>query len=255
MTGRNRFEIPSWALEARDKASDDLARHVRCIGIDAPGGRVEAFGSCVPAVFNDKLLLLTAKHVLDRIGTRRLLLELGDRFQPVGGRLRSADSDEVDVSVLELPETALEWGLEFLDLEREREPVLCEGDVEILVAMGYPVADSEELPSNDQLALKRINYWSFEAADAYAELELDAAKWIASKYDRKESFEGGVKKMPKKPYGMSGGAMWRFWGPSTEVPTLDRCGLAGILVEFHEGSVKCMLAGRLAVIQDLAGRL
>ena len=70
-------------------------------------------------MFNNKPLLLTAKHVLDRIGTRRPLLELGDRLQPVGGRLRSADSDEVDVSVLELPETALWWGLEFLDLERD----------------------------------------------------------------------------------------------------------------------------------------
>lgn len=255
MTEGNRFEIPQWVLQARDKASDDLSRHVRCIGIDAPGGRVEAFGSCVPAVFDDKPVLLTAKHVLDRIGKRRPLLELDDRFQPVGDQLRSADSEEIDVSVLELPAAALEWGLEFLDLEREHEPALRPGDIEILVAMGYPVADSEQLPSSDQLALKRINYWSFEAAEAYAALGLDEAKWIASKYDRKESFEGGVKKMPKKPYGMSGGAMWRFWGPRTEMPTLDRCGLAGILVEFREGSVKCMLAGRLAVMQDLAGRL
>jgi hypothetical protein len=61
--------------------------------------------------------------------------------------------------------------------------------------------------------------------------------------------------MPKKPHGMSGGAMWRFWGPRTEMPSLERCGLAGILVSYHEDTCKCMFAGRLGVLQDLADRL
>lgn len=228
---------------------------MRCVGVDSDGGLVEAFGSCVPALFAGTPVLLTAKHVLDRLGTRRLLLELGHRFQPVGGRLRSADSEEVDVSVLELPAAALNWGLDFVDLEREVEPVVGPNGVEILVAMGYPVADSEVRPASEQLGLKRINYWSFEADGAYAALGRDRSKWIAATYDRKKSFEAGVKRMPKKPHGMSGGALWRFWGSRTEVPTLGRCGLAGILVSYHEGSHKCMFAGRLGILQDLAARL
>lgn len=251
----SKFEIPEWTLKAREKVQDDLSRFVRCVGVDSPGGWVEAFGSCVPALFARKPYLLTAKHVLDRIGTRRVLLELGDRFQPIGGQLRSADSEELDVSVLELPLVALEWGLDFVDLEREREPVIGPEGVEILVAMGYPIADSELLPATDQLALKRINYWSFESEGAYSAMKRDRLKWIASKYDRKQSFEAGVQRMPKKPHGMSGGAMWRFWGARTEMPTLERFGLAGILVSYHEDSCKCMFAARLGVLQDLAKRL
>jgi hypothetical protein len=169
--------------------------------------------------------------------------------------LRSADSEEVDVSVLELPNVALGWGLEFIDLAAQREPIIRPNDVDILVGMGYPIADAEQLRQTEQLALKRINYWSFEATRAYAALSRDRAKWIASTYDRKQSYEDGVKKMPKKPHGMSGGALWRFWGPSDEMPTLNRFALAGVLVSYHEGSAKCMLAGRLCVLQDLVTRL
>lgn len=231
------------------------ARYVRCVAIDAPGERVEAFGSCVPAVLGGKPLMLTAKHVLDRIGGRRPLLEVDGRFQPLSGSLRSADSEEVDVSVLELPDESVDWGLDFVDLNLEREPTLGPDEVEILVSMGFPIADSQSLTETEQLALKRITYWSFEAEAAYEPLSLDRRRSIAAKYDRKRSFEEGEQKMPKQPYGMSGGAMWRFWGPHTEFPTLDRCGLAGVLVSYHEGTAKCMVAGRLCVLQDLATRL
>jgi len=59
----------------------------------------------------------------------------------------------------------------------------------------------------------------------------------------------------KLPHGMSGGALWRFWGPVEEFPTLERGALAGILIEYHEGNLRCMLSARLEVAVQLAQML
>ncbi len=201
-------------------------------------------------------MLLTAKHVLERLDGRHLLLELPDRFESVQiDPAALAENSQADSVVIALPAAALQWGIAFLVLDAQEEASLSDGDREIFVAMGFPVREAEQSMQQAKLGFGLLTYWSFEQPTAYRRLGLSPQTFLTTSFDRKNAFQAGMIRAMKKPEGMSGGALWRLWGPATEPPSLARGALAGILARYEVSPVKCMVSTRLTVLQKLAAEL
>ena len=245
-------ELADWLPAAKAEIRDHLARFVRFLAADQAPSTPEAWASTVPVAVAGTPILLTAKHVVDRLQDRRLLLEVPDRFQPIDLRLGVASSEEVDVAAIQLPASAFDWGIEFLNLDTQHEPQLAHGEVEIFVGMGFPVRETSLDLKRANINLHVLDYWSFEAADLYETLHLDPEFWLLTDFHRKRAYRDGLQQAMKLPHGMSGGGMWRFWGPDTDFPTLARGALAGIMVEYRQSDAKCFLSARLEAVKDVA---
>ena len=248
-------DLVDWLPTAQAEITDHLARFVRFLAADRAPRTPEAWASTVPATIGGTPMLLTAKHVVDRLQGRRLLLEIPERFQPIDLRLGVASSNEVDVVAIQLPASSFDWGIEFLDLDPQHEPQLSRGEVEIFIGTGFPVRETSFDLQRANIDLHVVNYWSFEAVDLYETVALDPELWLLTRFDRKRAYRAGLQQAMKLPHGMSGGGLWRFWGPDTEFPTLARGALAGLLVEFREGQAKCFVAARIDAVKDVAGAL
>ena len=256
MRVKNPSVLTSWLPQVKDPINDFLSRYVCALTTVEGNSPPEAWASAVTVVWKDQPLLLTAKHVIDQLDGRQLLLEVPDRFEPivVCPDLLAANST-ADAVAIRLPPQSVHWGIQFVILDLEHEPALDKADIEIFVAMGFPTRETARAAGEAQLALSSVNYWSLEHRDAYRLLKLSPSDCLAIKYDRKRSFQHGIPRAMKKPHGMSGGALWRLWGPQTEVPSLRRHGLAGVLTEYRDFATKCMLSARLGVLEDLAKQL
>lgn len=248
-------DLASWLPEAQAQITKPLERFVRCLAVDHEKGEVIPFGSSVTAVWEGRPILLTANHVFERLGSRRLLLESHGEFRPLVGEVQIAASSTIDVAVATLPDDSFNWGLDFIELDIQEEPVLGPGEVETYIAMGYPVRESLQDHARERVHLKLINYWTFEDESLYSSLRKDPMEWVATKYRRTRTYQAGSQRAMKLPHGMSGGGLWRFWGPEDQFPSPERGALAGVLVEYREGPYHCMLSGRLGVLQALAREL
>lgn len=249
-------ELQSWLPAAQSAVTDHLSRFVRALAADRPTSDPEAWASAVPVVLAGRPMLLTAKHAIDGLDGRRLLVETPSHFVPLllDSSCR-ADSEELDVTAISLPASALNWGFDFLDLEVQHEPEISSSEVEIFIAMGFPWRETAASKVDLQLELRVVSYWTFEAKEAYAALGLSPTNWVLTKFDRERAYQAGYPRAMKKPHGMSGGPLWRFWGPSDSMPSLARGAFAGILVEYRKGSVKCMLSARLNPVRAVARKL
>jgi hypothetical protein len=235
-----------------------LSKFVRALAVSGKGSSLEAYASAVPAVYEGRPMLLTAKHVLDQLEGRRLYLEIPGHFQPL--ILSSAaiiEHPQADAAVILLPEGAFEWKIDFLHLDIQFEPPINEGEVEIFIAMGFPWRETTIDYKARTLGLKIVNYWSFENMEGYKLLRLPSHVFLTTGFDIKNAIQaqdGRMKEM-KRPEGMSGGAVWRLWGPGTEYPSLQRGALAGIICEYHRTPTKCLVSVRVGVFQALAAEL
>lgn len=256
MRVKNASELTLWLPQVKDPINDFLSRYVRALTATEGSSPPEAWASAVTVVWKDEPLLLTAKHVIDQLDGRQLLLEVPDRFEPIVVRSELlAENSTADAVAIRLPAQSVHWGIQFVILDLEHEPSLDEADIEIFIAMGFPTRETARDARSAQLDLTSVSYWSFEHRDAYRLLKLSPSDCLAIKYDRRQSFQHGISRAMKKPHGMSGGALWRLWGSRTEVPSLSRHGLAGILTEYRDFATKCMLSARLGVLEDLATQL
>jgi len=109
------------------------------------------------------------------------MVETAGHFQPLGPSFEVASAPNADLAAIRLPSESLDWGLAFLELEIQPVPGVRPGEIETFIAMGFPVRETEFIQETDQVALKRINYWTFEAPDAYRKLGKDRALWLATK--------------------------------------------------------------------------
>ncbi len=247
-------ELKSWLPEVQKPLTNRLERFVRALAAGKGNGGLEPWASTVPVVLDGHPMLLTAKHAVDRLEGKDLFLEIPDRyFFPVSldPHVR-ADSDDLDISVVALPMSSLDIGIDFLNLNVQHEPQLDEGEHEIFVAMGFPERETELKRSSATLELKVVNYWSFEASAAYEQHGIDRDDWVLTRFNRGKAYQNGFLRAMKKPHGMSGGALWRFWGPADELPTLGRVALAGVLVEYRESGANIMVSARLGPVRILA---
>lgn len=201
-------------------------------------------------------MLLTASHVLTKREDRQLFLEVPDRFEPITIHDSVVAHDlSTDAAVIRLANASFEWGLEFLNLEIQRAPEIEAGDIEVYMGMGFPVRETSYEADTGTVGLKLVNYRAFEYPEAYDALGLPRSRFVVIRFDRKLAYHKGFVRPMKLPHGMSGGGLWRFWGPRTEAPTVARGGFAGILTEYRETPVKCMISVGLSPLQDLASDL
>ncbi len=258
MVPRKTFpELATWVPQMKEPIERHISTFVRALAA-APHANAapEAWASAVSAIWGGRPMLLTAKHAIDALEGRVLLLELPDRFEPISLNPELVSTNNgADVAGLLLPDSSFQWGIPFLDLQIQREPGIDPGSLSIFVASGFPVRQSKVDGYRSKLLLTLQSYWSFENTEAYDRLGLSRDQFILTSFDRKRSVQAGIIRAMKLPHGMSGGALWRFWGSAQEPPSLAREGLAGILTEYRVTPVKCLIAARLAVLQALARQL
>lgn len=257
-TGRKSFpELEDWDPPFQKEIVDHLSRFVRAVTADRPGSvRPEPWASTVPAVFGGRPMLLTASHVLRKLDDRQMFVEVPGRFQAVEtDNSVVAQHPVVDAAVILLPDTSFEWGLDFLDLERQTSPEVHEGEVEIFLAMGFPIRETSHEGEARTLNVTLVNYRAFEHPGAYAALNLARSEYVITRFDRQQTYQKGLVRAMKLPHGMSGGGLWRFWSPDDEAPSPARGAFAGILSEYRESPVKCMISIGVDVLQDLASRV
>jgi hypothetical protein len=224
--------------------------------VSGKGSSVEAYASSIPVTYKTRPILLTAKHVLDRLNGRRLYLETPDHFRLLAlNPAFIAEDPQADAAAILLPEAAFQWNIDFLQLDIQFEPAVSEGEVGVFLAMGFPWKETTIDFKAGTLALKMVNYWSFENAEGYRLLRLSPQMFLTTGFDTKNAVQDGMTKQMKLPEGMSGGAVWRFWGSDTQYPSLERAALAGMITEYHKTPVKCLVSARIGVLQALAADL
>ena len=245
MGGRPHTVDLGWHEDARRPIIAYLDPFVRALV--AGGAAPEAVASGVAARFRGKPLLLTAKHVLDGLDGRPLLLEIPGRFELGLSPEDVAVDEEADAAIVLLPAAAFAWNLPFVDLEAQHELTVRSGEVEIHVAMGFPWRESSVDRATATLKFMSVNYWGFENQDAYRLLCLPRKRFVTTSFDTKNAYRDGVRRQMKRPHGMSGGALWRL--------TADGVELAGILSRYEEARTKCAVSARISVLQALASEL
>lgn len=214
----------------------------------AGGQAPELVASSVVAMHRGQPVLLTAKHVLDRLEGRPLFLELPDRFEPVPlPPDRVAVNEVADAAVVLLPPAAPGWNLPFVDLEAQDGSAARREEVAVYVAMGFPWRESSMDRAREKLDLTSVNFWGVEDEKAYRLLRLPREDFVATSFDQKNSYRDGVRRQMKRPHGMSGGGLWRLTGGKME--------LAGILTRYEEERTKSAVSARISVLQALASEL
>jgi hypothetical protein len=255
MNHRNLAEPNEWKVQ-REIVGDYLSRFVRALVVSGRGSSLEAYASCVAATYKGHPVLLTAKHVLDDLASRRLFVEGESDFHHVMLRPEIVNVDEdADAAVIMLHGDAFGWGVDLLVLDDQFEPQIRDGEVEIFLSAGFPWRETELNFQNRTLEIKVVRYWAFEDSTAYGLLRRSRADLIITSFDTKNAYRDGHVQQMKAPHGMSGGALWRLWGPTTEYPSLARGGLAGIMTEYQTTPTKCMISARIGVFQRLASEL
>lgn len=252
MTGLDeRLAAAAFAAAVREPIIERLKPLVRCLATETQGNPVEAWGSAVSVEIHGVPLLLTAKHVLDRLDGRTLLLEAPTDFHAID--LTAPVSREAwDLACIRLPDSAKAWGIPFVDLSAQESPSLLQDDIEVFAGFGFPVRYTQPNPGRERLELKVINYWSFAAPELHDSLGWSPIDRLITRFARTRAYRNGRLEAMRLPHGMSGGPIWRFWGPDDQPPTLDRCALAGILLEYREGKAGCLIAAPIHRALDLA---
>lgn len=219
-------------------------------------GKPDAEGSCVLLQVRDRFFGLTAAHVLDAHESSRLyiggmteLVELprvwyGTPMPESGNR----DDDRMDVAFFEFPiETVAEMGaciwLRPQDLitrgSHTRHP--------FYFAIGYPTRRAKVKAGKASINHVGDIYAGVEVNDAsiYDRLNLHPATHLILAFNREKVVSShGIRVPTVKPFGKSGGGIWRFdslVAPSVN-PRLNP--LAGILTEWKKQE-KVIVATRI----------
>ena len=235
-----------WLDEARDPILAYIDPYVRALVAGGPAPELIATG--VLARHRGRPVLLSAKHVLDGLEGRPLLLELPDRFEPVPlSADRVALSTDADAAVVVLPPAALAWNLSFVDLESQGGTPAPRRAGEAYVATGFPWRESTIDRARGKLDLTSVSFWGVEDDRAYQLLGLRREDFVVTSFDQKNCYRDGVRRQMKRPHGMSGGGLWRL--------TAEKIELAGILTRCEEARTKAAVSARISVLEALASEL
>jgi len=231
--------------------SDRVERFSRMLVASDPRSP-EPIASSLAAMLDGRPMLVTAAHTLRSLGDRQLLAARDSTFTEVSTDSVVVDDDH-DIAVLPLPMSAKRWGIDFLYLDRQFEPELT-SEKEWFLGVGFPWREAQHHRPSSTVRYRVVNYWGFEATEAYAPTKLSRTDWLLTRFRRTRSVREGRIEAMKKPHGMSGGPMWRFWAPPDQPPSLRDASLAGIMVEYSEGTWQYIQSARLEHVQQLAAR-
>ncbi len=218
-------------------------------------GTLESIGSAVLVRMGDEPLVLSAAHVLDDattetplyVGTHNSVLLLEGRwFRTPLPKSGFRVDDHVDVGIARLPSSALASfdDRSFLSInELAPRQTLAQGAYAVI--SGYPSkkewAGFLEREANLYMVIAECS-----AAEDYSRLEVDRSHAVVLGFDQKRCrTRQGATTAPKLK-GVSGGGLWVLRRPEPEPAPVPQ--LAGILIEWHAGARKRIVATRIEVL-------
>jgi hypothetical protein len=230
---------------------------VRALYTEDKWGRPDPVGSGVLAQFGRRVFLLTACHVLRECGDQPLAIAGDEEFVEVDSWFHSvapngSEPDALDVAFAELSEATCAR----LGAIRPIQPHQIDPDDERLpfvpyVGMGFPIKKTKLHVKERVVGASLVRVTGFAKPDALRKLGLSGVSHVAFSFDRKRTVMNGVLQPVIKPYGMSGGGVWRFDSAFGETSAGPSARLVGILTEFHENDIKAMIGTRIGVILEM----
>lgn len=218
--------------------------------------RPDAHGSCVLLRVGDRHFALSAAHVFDSMEENELyiagethLLSLPRNWygtpMPASGK---REDDKIDVAFLEVPDSVVAEMGNCLWLAPEN--LVRPGGTHatrLYCTIGYPVRRSRVRSAALSVAAPADSYAGVSVDDpaVFAHLGLSPNTHILISFDREKIISPhGVRVPTVKPYGKSGGGLWRFDSlVAPGIPALANP-LVGILTEWRRDE-KLMVATRI----------
>lgn len=216
---------------------------------------IEFFGSALMIQHIGKYYLVSAAHVLDHLNDEEpLFINLPTGLIRLEGNIcstatanqRTRRDDPIDIGVMALPESHahLFENASFVTsdkLDTKQEVHAKHG----YVVAGYPVTKNKNSVDPDTKSINPSAYiglcWEADD-DVYSQLNGHRGLSLALNFNRKKVFSiEGTKRTAPALNGLSGAPVWGF--------TKDGAArVAGILIEHHQGTKKCIVATRSVCI-------
>lgn len=250
-------------FNAVTKLANTLIPHVIPLFSIPTGQRPALEGTALFVEQNDKLFLVSAKHVFMKDGSPKKLFyyEKTRSLRRVVGMLISTNSlpnvqssDRYDVSVLQLPADTPRTLLEvakFPAPHSSLKPFQSSRHRKHYLVTGFPTSRSRADPSSKQLKSKPQGYTVVSAEDdAYKKLGFGSDMHIVMNLDISSmNFPDGTTGRIPDPHGMSGSPIWLMYDDGGEDDP-QSTPIVGIAIEYHK-SEKLLVATDVGVALEL----
>ena len=218
--------------------------------------RVEYIGTATLFKVGGRYFAASAKHVLDLLATRSLALIRDGLVEVAGPYFHSQPSDEkedpfdlafVEISPNQASQLVGSRFLEVADCDLVHETVLMRPTGSKYYAFGYPCKLQKQLPPGEAFEPEPFVVQVLPASPAkYRSLPIYPEHHLLFDFDRKEASSLEGPRTAPKLNGMSGCGIWTApRGPAD--PTQGQK-LVAILIEYHGGSLKAIVATRVTVL-------
>jgi hypothetical protein len=221
--------------------------------------RVEYIGTATLFQAGGRYFAASAKHVLDLLATRSLalighgLVEVTGQYfhsQPLDGKQDPFDLAFVEISPNQASQLVGAKFLEVRDCDLAHEAVLTRPAGSKYYAFGYPCKLQKQLPPGEAFEPEPLVVQVLPASpEKYAALPIYPEHHLLFDFDRKEASSLEGPRTAPKLNGMSGCGIWTAPRSPADSPHGQK--LVAILIEYHAGSLKAIVATRVSVL--LAG--
>ena len=209
----------------------------------------------------DRVVLVTAAHVVDHAADGPLLFAPGQKLQSVPREFYATvppngerSADKFDLAVIALgadleSELNLAHPLAETEIRSFERPELAVGRKTRYLVMGFPRSRQPRLPAGrviNAIPLHPIVIAREESA--YSGLGAAPDKHLLLEYDLADFSLERKGDLLSAPNGMSGGGVWRIDSPPTDDDA--RLSLVGIIIEHHAHPHHTMVATRIGVAFD-----
>lgn len=258
--GNSKLLLPEAHQRLRTLA-DGSRRSVRPLFADCSRRVVEPVGSCVMLGVGRRHFLVTAGHVMERVGERSLFVGSDRRLHKViGERLYSVPEDDAewhtDAAIIELakPDPKELLGCRFLRLTdvsiEEREFAATKLPATYL-AIGYPASRTKIRLGEGSINQRHLAHGASSVTRSeLSRLSRSPRTHMGLHYWKDLAYWDKGPVAPPDPHGLSGGALFRFGAVRNPQ---GWSGLVGILVEAHREPVEALIAVRMSVVVALLG--
>lgn len=237
--------------EKADAARSVIHKSVRPLCIDADG-RPDQVGSCILVQIANRRFLVTAAHVLDHAYDGPLHVAADGDFVFINGTMyrsgkrETRHSDDIDVGFIEITgEIASKMGdclflsVDDLDVADRDQPD------SVYIASGYPIRHTILNFLRRKHHAQLVTYSLSADSPAYQAFGLKQGVHLPLKFVLKRMKSWGHTRRPKKPQGISGGAIFRLNSPYSTAPLSIT--LVGVITEFRKSPRSILLGTRIAL--------
>ena len=221
--------------------------------------RVEYIGTATLFQVGHRYFAASAKHVFEHLSTRSLALVQEGLVEITGRYFYSSDptrkDDPFDLAFVEVTPQQVEQlpGSRFLrinDCDLTHEPLLTQPAGSKYYAFGYPCKLQKKLPVGEAVIPEPLIVQVLPApGQKYNKLPIYPEHHLLFDFDPKAASGDTGARMPPKLNGMSGCGVWTAPRLPTDPPGGQK--LVALLIEYHGGSLKTIVATRAKIL--LAG--